>query len=732
VELAPLSEPALVPQAVAAALGVREQPGRSVTQALSHYLKSRQTLLVLDNCEHLVDATARLTQALLESCPKLRVLATSREPLGVPGEVVWAVPPLSLPEVQRAPSVESLMSAEAVRLFVDRARSRPPGFGLTEENAGAVGRICRKLEGIPLAIELAAARMGAMAVEQVAQRLDDSLKLLTGGARTAAPRQRTLRATLDWSFQLLSKPERKLFGRLSVFAGGWSLEAAEEMCSGGGIEREDVLELLSTLVDKSLAVTEASPVEEGALRYRMLEPLRQYGQERLEEGGEAEQVRERHARYYLEFAEEADAQEPERQLNEARPVAWLRRMESEHDNLRAALSWSLDEDAEPDGRAAELGLRLAVALFWFWHTHQSEGRRYLERAASARSDPTTSRWRTRALHGAAWIALFQGDYGASKALMEESVALYRQVGDKEGIASGLTELGMVAVLGQRDDVPLPAVLEELGELKSELKNRSTLAYLLMLEGLIAMGQGDLERSVTLHEESLELCREIGDTQGVISCLVDLGIIALVRADHEGAAPLLREALRLGWEADYKSAIQHSLHGLAGVAARRERPVRAARLWGAVEGMREAYGVHITPLALSISNYEGRLAAARSRLGDEEEAWSAAWEEGKAMSLERAIEYAFSEEVDRDLPTLIPAPEQQPPPDGERTGTLTPREREVALLVGRGLTNRQIAQELSISTSTAGNHVAKILKKLGLRSRAQIAAWVTQRRRRSSS
>ncbi|CAN5115442.1 BTAD domain-containing putative transcriptional regulator [soil metagenome] len=565
VEFAPLSDPVLAPQAVAQVLGVREMPGRSLEDTLTDYLRTKSLLLVVDNCEHLVDTVAHLAEALLSSCPSLRSLATSREPLGVRGEAVWTVAPLSLPDAEEVSSIEERMSTEAVRLFLDRARYRLPGFDLDRENAGAVGRICRKLEGIPLAIELAAARMGALAVEQVAERLEDSLKLLTGGARTVEPRQQTLRATLDWSYELLSDPERRLFGRLSVFAGGWMLEAAEEVCSGEDIERDEVLDLLSKLVDKSLVVAEASPGADGELRYRMLEPIRQYGEERLEESREAERVREHHARYYLALAEGAEPS----YLREAQSAAALERMESEHGNRRAALSWSLDKDAKPGGQRAELGLRLAVALYWFWQTHDylTEGRRWLEMAVSRISNnPTSTRLRARALNGAAWIALHQGDYGASKALMEESMALHREVGDKEGIAAGLTNLGMVAVLGQRDDIPLPAVLEELGELKPGLKNRNTLASLLILEGLIALSRGDLERSAALHEESLELCRETRDTQAMIVCLGNLGTIALVRADYEGAVPPLRESLRLGWGTDYKVTIQFSLNGLAHVAA----------------------------------------------------------------------------------------------------------------------------------------------------------------------
>ena len=404
-------------------------------------------------------------------------------------------------------------------------------------------------------------------------------------------------------------------------------------------------------MDKSLVVAEAEV--EGARRYRMLEPVRQYGQERLEVDGTSEQVSERHAEYYLALAEEADTEVAELSyLRQAQSAASLGRMEIEHGNRRAALSWSLDRDAEPGGRRAELGLRLAVAMYWFWQTQDylTEGRRWLELAVSrSSSNPTTARLRARALNGAAWIAIHQGDYGASTALMEEALALYREVGDKEDIAAGLTELGKLAVLGQRDDIPLPAVLEELAELKPGLENRKTLASLLILEGLVALSRGELERSATLHEESLMLCREARDTQAMIVCLGNLGTTALARADYEGAVPPLREGLRLGWETDYRVTIQFSLNGLAYVAAGLKQPVRAARLWGAAEGMQEAYGVYVTARAHTILNHEARLAATRSQL--EEEAWSGAWAEGKAMLLERAIEYALSEEEDssRSLP-----------------------------------------------------------------------------------
>jgi DNA-binding CsgD family transcriptional regulator len=302
--------------------------------------------------------------------------------------------------------------------------------------------------------------------------------------------------------------------------------------------------------------------------------------------------------------------------------------------------------------------------------------------------------------------------------MEEALALYRELGNEEGIAAGLTNLGLVAVLGQRDDVSLQTVLGELGELKPRLKNRNTLAYLLMLEGLTAMSQGDQEHSVTLHEQSLELFREISNTQGVITCLGQLGLLALMRGDYESAPTMLRESLRLAWELDYQQSIQHCLYTLACLTACRELPVRAARLWGAVEGMEEVYGTHVTPIILSLTDHEDHLNRVRLHLG--ERGFVAAWAQGKAMSPGQVVEYALS---DKEEP---PTHEHQPLPD-ERTERLTRREREVALLVARGLTNREIASELSVSRSTANNHVARILRKLELRSRTQIAAWIAERR-----
>src|SRR5918998_4342554 len=452
VELASLSDLALLPQAVASTLGVREQPGRSLIETLSDYLGSKKVLLVLDNCEHLIEACAELAEALLHSCPELRVLATSREAMGLTGEVDWPVPSLSLPDLRRLPDIGSLPRYESARLFVERTMAVKPTFALTEQNAPAVAQICYRLDGIPLAIELAAARAKVLSVEQIADRLDDSFGLLSAGGRATRPRQHTLHATMDWSHELLGREERILFRRLAVFSGGFSFEAAESVCIGEDVERDEVLGLLSRLVDKSLVVARA---ERGETRYRLLETIRQYGREKLEESGEEAEVGQRHAGYCLGFAEEA-----ERELGGPDQARWLTRLEAEHDNLRAALSWSLGEVGD-----AGLGARLTAALWSFWSTrgYVNEGRKWLESAISrsehaVTAPPTLAR--AKALNGAGVLAMVQDEVGAAKVHIEEGLSLYRELGDKEGIASSLVSLGSVAWLGQRDDIPVVDLVQE--------------------------------------------------------------------------------------------------------------------------------------------------------------------------------------------------------------------------------------------------------------------------------
>jgi predicted ATPase/DNA-binding CsgD family transcriptional regulator len=700
VELAALADPSLVPQAVASTLGIREQPGRSPTETVADYLRTKNVLLVLDNCEHLVESCAGLAEALLRACPELRILATSREALGITGEVAWPVPSLSLPDLRRLPDIQDLSRYESTRLYVERAVAVNPTFALTERNAAAVAQVCYRLDGIPLAIELAAARAKVLPVDQIADRLDESFQLLAAGGRMAMPRHRTLRATMDWSHELLADEERTLFRRLSVFAGGFTLGAAESVCAGEGLERNEVLDLLSHLVDKSLVIMWED--RDGA-RYRLLETVRQYGMERLDESDDGTEIGRRHAGFFVRHAEETEGK-----LSGPDQARWLTRLQTEHDNLRAALSWSLGEKGD-----VGYGVRLAAALwpFWFARGYVSEGRRWLERAVSmsGRAAPYA---RANALNGAGWLATFQEEYGAAKTLIEEGLALYRELGDKEGIGSSIAYLGFVAVLGQREDIPVATLLEEATRLEPELKDRRTVANLLVLEGLAALGGGDLQQAVALNEEGLALYREVNDVLGVVAALTNIGLVTLAQGDHEKSAALLREGLRLASELDHKLYVQYSTIGLAGVAASQVRPVRAARLWGAAEGMSETYGTHLALAVRTLIDYEGRLAAARSQLDDA--AWTASWDEGRAMRPEQAIEYALEKEV---------APE--PAVSEAYPAGLSAREAEVLRLVATGLTNAEVAAALFLSTRTVDWHLSSVYRKLGFHSRSEATRFAVE-------
>jgi non-specific serine/threonine protein kinase len=703
VELAPLSDPELVAQAVASVFGVREAPGRTLLETLAHHLGSKTVLIVLDNCEHLVEACASLAETLLRHCPNLRVLATSREALGVSGETLFFVPSLSLPDPRRLLAADSLSDYEAARLFVERARSVRPGFELTEQNAVAVAQICHRLDGMPLAIELAAARARALSAEQIASRLDDRFALLTGG-RTVLAHHGTLRATMEWSYELLCEEEQTLFRRLSVFVGGFTLEAAEAVGSGGGTDEAGVLDLLTSLVVKSLVfVTE----RDGETRYGLLETVGQYGLERLEASGEAEPVRERHARYYLVLAEEA-----ERQLREQ--GTWLRRLGTEHANLRAALGWSLDPQGSEE--RAELGLRLAAALGMvrFWNVYgPSEGLRWLDRGLAG-SDKSPRPVRVKALSEAAWIAGVRGDHGKAIALLgevEEAFAESRDLGGEQGVPASLVQLGQLLAMHGSDHQRVEALLEEAERLRWELPDQEPRAYLLLYLGLAALDRDHYERMVALLEESTVLFRKLGDTYGVGVCRYTMGIAAMNKGDLERAAALLEEAMHALQKLGDKVAIFHCLLGAAGVAGSRGEPTRAARLWGAAEALGEAFAVTVLPAIRPHYDYGGLLAAVRA--GTDKLAWEAAWAEGRAMTPEQAVQYA-----------LEPTPEELNSPPAYPAG-LSVREVEVLRLVARGMTNSQIATELYISPRTVNAHLGSVYHKIGSSNRAEATRFAAE-------
>jgi predicted ATPase/DNA-binding CsgD family transcriptional regulator len=700
VELAPLSDPSYVPQAVASVLGVREQPGHMLREILSDHLRTKELLLLMDNCEHLIGACAELVEALLRTCPGLRVLATSREALAVAGEVAWPVPSLSLPDLRRLSDTDGLLQNESVRLLVERTIAVKPTFTLSEQNAPAVAQICYRLDGIPLALELAAARAKALSVEQIVGRLDDTFGLLFAGSRTAMRRHKTLQATMDWSHELLPEEERVLFRRLSVFSGGFTFEATEAICAGEGIEGDEVLKLLSHLVDKSLVAVRE---EGGETRYHLLETVRQYGREKLDESGDEDEVGGQHVDFYVRLAEEA-----ERELSGPGQVRWLTRLQTEHDNLRAALSWSLGE-----GGRAECGVRLAAALwpFWFVRGYLSEGRRWIE-SAVARTDTSATLARAKALHGAGVIATFQDDCGRAKALIEEGVVLFRALGDKEGIAYSLVSLCTVAMSCQRADIPIGTLLEEIKGLSAEIENRRTVGHMLNLEGGVALARGEREQALELWEESLELFRELQDAFGIITCLTNIGLLTLGRSDNEAAAARLRESLCRARELDHKMIIQYCLTGLGGVAASQGDLISAARLWGAAEVMGEVYGSRFTRASHALIDYEGRLAAARSQV--DAATWDDAWTEGRAMSTEQAVEFALDQE-------LVSEPITQ---DAYPAG-LSAREIEVLLLVATGLSNAEVAEKLFLSSRTVDWHLGSIYRKLGIHSRAEATRFALE-------
>jgi predicted ATPase/DNA-binding CsgD family transcriptional regulator len=693
VELASLAEPSLVPQAVAFSLGVRERSGSSLTEALSDYLRTRNLLLILDNCEHLIEACAELAEALLRSCPRLRVLATSREALGITGEISWPVPSLSLPDLRRLPNLDSLSRYESARLFVERTAAVRPNFTLTEQNAPAVAQLCYRLDGIPLAIELAAARTKMLPVEEISARLGDSFRLLAAGSRTALPRHRTLHATMDWSHELLHQKERVVFRRLSVFAGGFTLEAAESVCAGEQLRRDEVLELLSPLVEKSLVVAQE---REGTAHFRLLETVRQYGRERLEEAGEAARVREQHAGYYLAMAEEA---EPE--LKGDRQVTWLERLETEHGNLRVAMAWLL-ERGESD-LAARLGW--ALWLFWGIRTHLTEGRRSMEQALSAGgSGAMTASARAKALYVAGMMANYQGDHLSADPLVKESLRLSEELEDKVGTAYALANAGYVA-LGRGRFQQAIAVIEEAAALFVEQGEKWGAAIEFGFLAVAWRNRGDHERARRLAERALAISREIGERQATTSALYTLAILAQTEGKDERARNLFGEGLRLSAQLGNEADVAHCLEGLASMYGAEGKMVRAARLWGAEEALLEKLEDAVYTYVPDRALHRNQVAAARSQA--DEAAWAAAWTEGRMMSLEQAVEYALEQE---------PAPDEAAP--ASPLGGLSAREVDVLRLVATGLTNAEVAERLFLSSRTVDWHMGSIYRKLEIHSRAE--------------
>ncbi len=723
VELDSLPEPGLVPQAIAAVMGVREHSSQPLLNSIIENLRSKNMLLLLDNSEHVIAECARVADTLLRACPDLRILVTSREALGIAGETAWTVPSLSLPDTQQPQLTPSDLSQfEAVQLFVARAVAVQPDFKLTEVNAAAVAQICRRLDGIPLAIELAAARVKVLKTTEIAARLADRFSLLTGGSRTALPRHQTLRGAIDWSYELLSEPERVLLRRLSIFAGGWTLAAVEALTTDEAGEIRDegvdfilhlkrgepsfILDLLSNLVDKSLVVVDKQGDE---TRYRMLETIREYAREKLVGSGEAQEIAARHLGLVLQLAEQAEPQ-----LFGPEQGWWFQRLELEHDNLRAALSWS--EQAPGD---RERGLRLAGALsrFWFSRGYLHEGRRWLETALEQNKHAQPA-MRAKALNGLGLLVFAQGNYQAAQVVLAEGVELYKQVGDKWGTAFALTNLGL-QFYSQGEFIKAASLLEESLTVAREIGDKRLIALALNGLGEVARYQGDMDRARAHYQESLELAREGGDKERYLEPLFNLGSVAHQQGDVEVALALFKEGLLESHRVGVKRLLAAFLSGLAGAWGARGETQRAGRVFGAAERLREEMRYQLEGVDLAV--YDADVANTRAALGDD--AFQQAWAEGRALTLEHAIEYA----LEPPTPRAQAAPPQMTRQQAKQEfGGLTERERETAARIAQGESNREIAEAFVVSERTVETHVTNILNKLGFTSRAEIRKWAVEK------
>jgi predicted ATPase/DNA-binding CsgD family transcriptional regulator len=685
VRLAPIRDPQLVLSSIAQSIGLPDSKGRPLVEHLAHHLRDRKLLIVLDNFEHLLPAAWVVTD-LLSGARGLRIVVSSRSPLRVSGEQECPVPPLDLPRQAPSPPA-SVAACESVRLFTERAAAVVPGFVVDEQNAAAVAQIVRRLDGLPLAIELAAARVRLLSLTAILERLEHSLGLLTSGSRDLPDRQQTLRATIEWSYDLLGDGGRKLLAACSVFRGGIDLVLIESVCAGACID-VSVLDGLQELVDQSLL---RQPQPSAATRYLMLETIREFAAERLAGTPEAGRLRGAHAAAFLAIAEDA-----------ARPLIgqgqkdWLKRLDNEHNNIRAAIDWYGQQDLPA-------ALRLAAAVSWFWslHGHYTEGRQRLRQVLDLVPDENIVR--VRALNGAAWLALDQGDYPEADRLLSESTELSRRLNDKvgEGMAAAFLCRSMIASGRAAEAAPYA---DRAFALLTEAGDRPGIAFALFYLALNAQFTGSLEAACGFHERCAALCRELGFESLRARSLQMLGTARLDLGHLTAARAALQEGLPASVGLGDRFPIAIGLSGCAGLAAKTGKHRMALRLAGAAEAYLDAYESALPePVRANLDSWLApslrTAGAAAARL----------MAEGRQLTLTAAVEYALTKE----------------PEEAWRTGpgqALTRREAEVAVLAARGLTNRDIADRLCLSVRTVEVHVDRILTKLGFRTRTQLAAW----------
>lgn len=757
VALASLRDHRLVAGEIAGAVGLPDIEGHPAAENLIDAFQKRDLLLVLDNFEHLMGA-APFVAELLATCPRLKLLVTSRTVLRLQAEHTFVVPPLAVPDSSTASDLKHLQQFTAVQLFVSRARVANPDIVLSDEHGPMIAAICRRLDGLPLAIELAATRVRALSFPALLARLESRLTLLTGGARDLPARQQSLRDTIAWSYDLLAPAEQALFRRLSIFVGGCTLQAAEAVAALTDNPSIDVLDAMTALVDQSLIRRESG--EAGEPRFRMLETIREYAHDQLDVYGETNATALRAVQHLLDLAERAHGE-----LAGPRQREWFRRLAEELDNLRSAMDWCLVQTTAESG----IGLRLATLLLQFWMAqgHLDEGRQWFERGLSALPSAPLA-LRAAALLAAGTLTNMLGRPAVARAQLDQSLQGYRELEDSRGIAAVLAELGRV--IGDQGDLPAAAALLEESLIRwRAIGDMLGTARALLNLGRVAQFQEGFARAVTLYEEALVLYRALGNARGIADLLLDLGIVAQIQGDSARAVAVLEESLAVYREIDSqvgmgavlavlglqlamrgdlprselalsegltlssrtedRPIVAVCLEGLAALAALQGGPERAARLFGATEALRERIGMPIP--APYRAAYTLLVATIRSAMG--EAGMLTAWTAGRALPVDQVVAEALagaapapSFTVTESAAPAAPAgavPEGRSP--GRGTSQLTPREQEIAILIARGLSNREIAGALVISKRTADTHITNILNRLGFDSRAQVAAWAAE-------
>ena len=737
IELASLADPALVPQTVATIFDLRASGNLAPMDLLKNFLHTKNLLLVLDNCEHLIDACAQLAESLLTHCPDVKILATSREALNIAGEITFRVPSLAVANPQQLPPLEAFAQVQAIHLFVERAHAVQPGFELTDANKSFIAQICARLDGMPLALELAAARVKMLSVEQIAARLDGVFDLLTRGTRTAPTRQQTLRATMDWSFDLLDEPERILFRRLAVFAGGFTLEQVEAICADDGIGTADILDVLADLVDKSLV--NVVTYNQVTARYRMLETIRQYAREKLLQANELNATRSLHLRYFLHLAKKADAylHRPEREQ-------WLNQLQVEHDNLRSGWAWAIENDLEH-------ALDLARALQSFWFTgHLGEATACANQLLAKLEKGGHDHRRAQTLILAANVANMKIDHATANPLYEAGLAIAQTIGNCALIEYALTGLGIgkiasgefehartnltaalslsrasgdewnqirilrflgILAFQQNEFVAARDYLDQAITRARAVGDQHSLASVLNSLGVLLFKQNDLSGAASAYEETLAVCKNIPSGNMRIAAIRGLAEIALRNRDMARAKNLLEECAVYYQQQGITTGLAWCLMVYIELAMAVNQPRAAARWLGAAHSARDAFSaLHLAGKPEAYTRLEQRV---RPMLGQTE--FEIAWKMGKTLTIAQAIDESLK----------IKVPDQSPPTLKGKLNGITAREREVAALIAHGKTNREIADALVLSERTIEGHVSNILTKLNFATRAQIAAWAVE-------